>query len=213
MIRSISLALCLLLFGILSAGNAQESPPYKRIACVGDSITHGGYPQQLAVLFKNAVEVGNFGVGGATLLNSGDKPYQKQKAFKDALSYNADCVIIMLGTNDSKPQNWKNKDQFAADYLDLIQKFKSLPNHPRIFICYPPLVANQGKYGINEAGVREEMADIDSIAKSENLPLIDMHSPFLGKESLFGDNVHPNAKGQELLARTAYKALTGKEPQ
>ena len=72
-----------------------------------------------------------------TLLNHGDKPYQKENAFKAALAYKPDVVVIMLGTNDTKPQNWKFKDQFAADYKDLIEQFAKLPSKPRIFICRP----------------------------------------------------------------------------
>jgi len=29
-------------------------------------------------------------------------------------------VVIVLGTNDTKPQNWKNKEHFVANYTDLI---------------------------------------------------------------------------------------------
>ena len=47
-------------------------------------------------------------------------------------------VVIVLGTNDTESQNWKNKEHFVADYTDLIGKFAKLPTKPRVFICYPP---------------------------------------------------------------------------
>jgi len=138
-----------------------------RVACVGDSITAGSgtrvrelesYPAQLQrMLDEHSWLVGNFGVSGATLMNSGDKPYQKLPAFLDALKFNPDVVIVMLGTNDSKPQNWRYQEQFVADYRDLLGKFKALPKSPRIFICRPVIVTGAGNFGISEAGVAAEL--------------------------------------------------------
>jgi len=80
-----------------------------RIACVGDSITYGAgikgrvtksYPAQLQELLGATYNVGNFGVSGRTLLKKGDKPYWENKAYKNALDFKPDIVIIKLGTND-----------------------------------------------------------------------------------------------------------------
>src|ERR1700761_8232573 len=112
-------------------------PVPMRIACVGDSIVAGAflpnpefdsYPGQLFRMLGDQWEVNNFGVSGATLLNAGDKPYQMEKAFTNALKYNPNIVIIGLGGNDSKPQNWKFKELFVEDYKNLIKKFKALPS-------------------------------------------------------------------------------------
>lgn len=72
-----------------------------RVACVGDSITAGvgaargkSYPAQLAKVLGDKWEVRNFGVSGSTLLKRGDLPYQKQQAFKAALEYNPNVVVI-----------------------------------------------------------------------------------------------------------------------
>ena len=191
-----------------------------RLACVGDSITVGvgtsdhasqSYPSQLKRMLDEHWQVSNFGVSGATLLNSGDKPYQKQAAFQNALKLSPDVVVIMLGTNDSKPQNWKFKDQFAADYKDLIEKFKSLPSHPQVFICDPVPVPGAGNYGINEAGVQEEIPMLEKVAREEGTGLIDLHGALAGKDGFFPDRVHPNVDGAAAMAKTVFKALTGKE--
>src|SRR5947208_169754 len=92
-----------------------------KVACVGDSITAGAgvkdaknkYPAQLGELLGTGYDVKNFGNSGSTMLDDGDKPYKKQKSFTDAVAFAADIVVIKLGTNDSKPQNWAKKDGFA----------------------------------------------------------------------------------------------------
>ncbi len=192
-----------------------------RVACVGDSITFGSgtripelqsYPAQLQRMLEPAEwEVRDFGVSGATLMNSGDKPYQKQRACADALAFKPDIVVIMLGTNDSKPQNWRTPDAFAADYHDLIAKFKALPQPPRIFVCRPVLVVGEGRYGISGPVVDKEIPLIDAIAHGERVGLIDQHATLVGHEALLEDKVHPDAEGANLMARTAYRALTGHE--
>ena len=52
-------------------------------------------------------------------------------------NFDPDIAIIMLGTNDAKPQNWKFKDEFIADYAALIAELRSLPTHPLIMVCLP----------------------------------------------------------------------------
>ena len=192
-----------------------------RVACVGDSITAGSgtkvrelesYPAQLQRMFdERSWLVGNFGVSGATLMNSGDKPYQKLPAFQDALKFNPDVVIVMLGTNDSKPQNWRFKEQFVADYLDLPGKIKALPKTPRIFICRPVAVIGAGNFSINGAAVAEELPLLDAIARDAQVGVIDMRGALGGEETLLPDHVHPSTAGANRLARAAYRALTGVE--
>ncbi len=189
-----------------------------RVACVGDSITAGvgasggqAYPDQLGQMLGNKWEVHNFGVSGCTLLNHGDNPYQKQGAFKAALAYKPDVVVIMLGTNDTKPQNWKFKDQLAADYKDLIGQFAKLPSKPRIFICRPVPVPAGGNWGINEPGVEEEIPIIDKVAEETASGVIDMHAALADHPEMLPDHVHPNTAGATAMARAACKALTGKE--
>ncbi|MEZ0274660.1 MAG: GDSL-type esterase/lipase family protein, partial [Roseimicrobium sp.] len=83
---------------------AQPASALTKVACVGDSITAGSgvkdpakkYPAQLGVLLGSEFEVKNFGVGGATMLDEGDKPYKKQKAYTSALEFVPDIVVIKL---------------------------------------------------------------------------------------------------------------------
>lgn len=191
-----------------------------RVACVGDSITFGAgtgipefdsYPAQLRRMMGEKWNVQNFGVSARTLLNQGDYPYQKEAACTNALKFNPDVVIILLGANDTKPQNWKFKDEFVPDYKQLIEKFKALASRPRIFICHPTPVIGIGNYGINEPGIQGEIKLIDGIAVDENVGIIDLHSVLAAKDELLPDRVHPDAAGATLMAKKVYATLTGNE--
>ncbi len=200
-----------------ACATAAEKTPI-RVACVGDSITAGvgaskgnSYPDQLGRMLGAEWTVRNFGVSGTTLLNHGDRPYQKQGAFKKALEFQPNIVVIKLGTNDTKPQNWKFKDEFVADYKDLIGQFAKLPSRPRIFICRPAPVPGKGNFGINEAGVLEQLPMLDKIAAEENATVIDIYAALKDHPEMLPDRVHPNTAGATIMARTVFKALTGKE--
>jgi lysophospholipase L1-like esterase len=208
---------------IPSLARAQETAPVDaasftgtiKLACVGDSITQGvgaaagqSWPDQIRTMLGTKWEVRNFGVSGSTLLNAGDKPYQKEGAFAKAREFLPDVVVIILGTNDTKPQNWKHKDSFAADYRDLIGKFAGLPSKPRIYICYPPYIAGDGSWGINEANTQAEIPIIDAVAKEAKVGVIDVHAALVGKDALIPDKVHPNTQGATEIAKAVYRGLT-----
>ncbi|RYX81999.1 hypothetical protein EON83_21470 [bacterium] len=209
-----------------TAAHAQQNQtddlrPAIKLACIGDSITAGSgtsnsffaYPSQLQRMLGKKWEVRNFGVSATTLLNSGDKPYQKESAMKNALEFKPNVVVIMLGTNDSKPQNWAFNEQFGADYRDLISKFKALETHPRIVVCNPPLVPGAGNFGINEPAVLKEIPLIKIMAEQEKVEVVDVHGAFADKDALFPDRVHPNNEGASVLAKTVYAGVTGEKWQ
>ena len=99
-----------------SQAAAQVRTP-THVACVGDSITYGymassasaSYPSVLQNLFGSSVKVMNYGHNGATMLSTGDLPYQTVTEYTAATTFVSGAgatavvdVIIMLGTNDSK---------------------------------------------------------------------------------------------------------------
>jgi lysophospholipase L1-like esterase len=209
----------------VSAVAAQPTDPinpagYKapvKVACIGDSITQGvgaakgkSYPSQLQEMLGDRWKVGNFGVSGRTLLKKGDHPYWIEKAYQDALAYEPDVVIIMLGTNDTKPQNWKFESEFVADYTELVKSFQALASKPRVYVCRPCPVPEPGLAGINESNVKEEIKRIDKLAKDMGLGVIDMHKALEDKPELLPDKVHPSTEGAGEMAEAAFQALTGK---
>ena len=132
---------CIFLAASVLSGRADS---VTRIACVGDSITYGAairdranhcYPKVLGDLLGKGYTVRNYGVNGATLLKNGDRPYWKLGAFKQATDFGPNVVILKLGTNDTKPQNWgKVGKEYEADLRAMVIHFKSLPTKPTIFM-------------------------------------------------------------------------------
>jgi lysophospholipase L1-like esterase len=188
-----------------------------RLACVGDSITAGvgaakdwSYPAQLQRMLGPGYDVRNFGVSGATLLRNGDRPYEKQAEFKAALDFKPDLVILMLGTNDTKPQNWgPHAAEFDGDYRWLVGQLKGSNPSQKLFACLPCWVAAAGRYGINELVLEHEIPLINKIVSDLHLPEIDMHAALEGHSEDLPDTVHPNNIGATLMAKAAFKAITG----
>jgi lysophospholipase L1-like esterase len=193
----------------------------KHIACIGDSITYGSgiadrtndsYPAQLQRILRQydpAWQVSNFGVSGATLLRRGDKPYIKETAYASALASKPDIVVIKLGTNDSKPQNWQYKADFVADYSNMIDAFRALPSKPVVWIC-KPAPAFAVNFTIRPEVIRDEILPlVEQISREKNAPVIDLYTALLNSGSLFPDAIHPNAEGAALMARTIAPFLLG----
>jgi lysophospholipase L1-like esterase len=185
-----------------------------RVACIGDSITEGAgiesgkkYPDQLQKLLGSGYSVKNFGVSGRTLLKKGDFPYWNEKAYKDALVWDPQVVIIKLGTNDSKPQNWKYSAEFESDYRELLQSFKSLAAKPVIYLC-TPLPVFKDRWGIRENVVRDEVTPlVKKIAAAEGLKVIDLYTAMGGEGALLPDGVHPDAGGATVMAHEVYQVV------
>ena len=212
---AVSVVVALVVWGVAATAQA------RLVACVGDSITYGsgiadrardGYPAQLQRILRQydpSWEVQNFGVSGATLLSKGDKPYVREAAYNAARACNPDVVIIKLGTNDSKPQNWQYKGDFVSDYESMIAAFRALPSKPQVWIC-KPVPAFYVNFSIRPEVIRDEILPlIDQISREKNAPVIDLYTALLDRGSLFPDGIHPNAEGAGLMAQTIAPLLLG----
>ena len=209
-----------------------------RVACVGNSITDGhgidmapsqGYPAQLQRMLGKDYWVKNFGVSGRTMLNKGDQPYMTELAWQDAQAFKPDVVVIKLGTNDSKSQNWKYSSEFRQDLEqmiltlrpDLAQPAKSAkkgkkakktqvaaPQKPRILLC-TPIPALKTSWGINESVIANEIIPIQQeVAQKYGLQIVDLHTLFTGDGAgMLDDGIHPDSKGARRLAELVAKAI------
>ena len=188
-----------------------------RVACIGNSITFGAgiknrsrdsYPSVLARMLGDNYWVKNFGVSARTMLNKGDHPYMNEPAYKNALAFNPNIVVIKLGTNDSKSFNWKYKADFMKDAQTMIDAFKGLPSQPKIYLCYPSKAYPTGD-GINDDIISKEIIPmIKKLAKKNDLSVIDLHTAMDGMPELFPDRIHPNEKGAQVMAKAVYQSIS-----
>lgn len=208
--------LLFLAFFCLVQLSAQEAKI--KVACVGNSITFGAgiedranhsYPSVLGRMLGDGYEVANFGFSSRTLLNKGDYPYMKEIMYQDALNYLPNVVVIKLGTNDSKPQNWKYKEEYPKDMETMVKAFQSLSSKPKIYLCYPA-TAFSIQWGINDSVIVADVIPlIDKVAKKMGLEVIDLHAPTKELKALFPDDIHPNPQGAAVLAKEVYQVITG----
>ncbi len=209
----------LVLCSLAMVATSFAAEPPSRVACIGDSITEGAgadpgksYPSQLQELLGTGWKVGNYGVSGRTLLDKGDFPYTKENAYQDALQFLPNVVIIMLGTNDTKPQNWRYDHEFVADYTKLVAAFRALESKPQIYLCRPCPVVGDGSFDITEKNLQKVIQKVDALAKDLKTGVIDMYAALEGKPELIPDKVHPNTQGALEMSKAAAAVLTAQPP-
>ena len=190
----------------------------KKVACVGDSITWGftilnpgkhGYPAVLQHLLGQEYEVRNFGYNDAAARFDADTPYVTKKVYTESLAWNPDIVILMLGTNDTKPWNW-NPEIFRRDYVRLVDSYLALPSHPQVVLVAPirifrvirvPIIALNPD--VLEEGVRPAIREI---AEQKGLQLVDLYGLFDNARHC-RDGIHPQRRGARMLAEAVFDAV------
>ncbi|MCB9421731.1 MAG: hypothetical protein H6667_18165 [Ardenticatenaceae bacterium] len=195
-----------------------------RVACIGDSITHGGgglffkdpnksgYAPYLQEMFGEKYLALNYGHNGRTLLQSGDYPYRQSLMFTASQNSDPAIVLIMLGTNDSKPHNW-NAEEYERELAEFVQIYKSLPGNPTTYLMVPPAAfVRKGKkevvFDIRDTIIENEIVPIvKRVAEQIEAPLIDMFSATQDHPEYFQDGVHPNKLGSKALAKTIFEVL------
>ena len=209
-------------------GNFRQIHPYTepsdgqiRVACVGDSITYGygikgwkenAYPVVLGRLLGDKYCVNNFGYTGRTVQTDGNKPFTKEKLYQKSLDYQPDIVVLMLGSNDSKPCNWHGIDAFKAAYGEIIDSYLGLESKPKVYIMTPPPVfpSKSGKvlYDLDATLISGDITlAAKQLAEEKGLTLIDMNAVFADRSDLFSDGAHPTAEGAKLFAKTVFEAI------
>lgn len=193
-----------------------------RIATVGDSITYGdkylfrftesSYPVELQRLLGQSYQVLNYGIPSRTAIKTADYPYWNENYLQHSMQVNPEYVIIMLGTNDSKPYNW-DAESYRKDLKELVELYKNLENQPKIFLMTPSAAFIQkGKnsvvYNIDKEVISNEILPIVvEIADDCQVSLIDIYAATVNHPEYFKDGVHPNDKGKKLIASLVYNAI------
>ncbi|MDE5744728.1 MAG: hypothetical protein K2H84_03590, partial [Paramuribaculum sp.] len=212
-------AAALLLAGVAAFALSAANPI--KVACVGNSITHGigvenreqnAYPKQLQARLGDAYEVEGFGRPGATLLFKGHNPYVKSPEFRAALAFKPDIIVVHLGVNDTDPRNWPDyNSEFIKDYLALIDSFKTVNPSVRVILAnLTPITAKHKRFATGTRDWRIKIrSTIETVAQIAGAELIDFAEQLRDRTNYIEDGVHPNAKGATILANAAYSAITG----
>nr|MBQ4319870.1 hypothetical protein [Clostridia bacterium] len=209
-------------FAIDFAVNAAE---YKKIACVGDSLTAGhswpkeSYPVYLGEELGADYEVGNFGFNGASICGYNPnifKKYVDQTVYPASLEMDADIVVIMLGTNDSK--DWpKSEPEFAGLYTDLVNSYKeNNPDVKILMVTAPPTMADN-KFNIPNDVIRDNVVPAQrKLAEELGLPMLDLrqimeemdggYEAMIRQDAAF-DGVHFSVEGAKYLAKLVAEAI------
>ena len=184
-----------------------------KVACVGNSITYGAgipnreknsYPAQLQYYLGDGYEVRNFGSNGATAQSDGDYPYVRTGVYSESKNFLPDIVLIKLGTNDTKPQNWKDEKRFMDEYQTLIDAYRSLDSHPQVILLTPVRCFLTEKNTISPRIIEEEVRPaVEQLAYDNRLGIIDLNN-MLGNQwnqAIMPDRLHPSSIGAGAIAR------------
>ena len=194
-----------------------------KISCVGNSM-------QLANMLGNNYKVVNCGRSGDTMLRNikwgdgGNRSYwgTTDHGYGQAKNERPDIVIIALGTNDAGGDVWNSNEakagygssyNFRKDYTEMINEFKAINGNVKVYICLPPTIYanNQNNMdGWHNKNLEDVlMPIIRQVAAATGATLIDLHTITRNhRNDLYNDDLHPNQKGQTLLAQTIYNAIT-----
>ena len=221
LLRTMRLKIILnLLICLLSSGNIFAQKATVKVACIGNSITYGAfianreqncYPAQLQAYLGDGFEVRNYGVSGSTLLSKGDYPYIKTGEYIESQNFQPDIVLIKLGTNDTKPQNWKYKNDFMTDYQRLIDSYKALDSHPRIILLTPVRCFLPEGTPINAEQIEHQIRPmVEELAWKNQLETINLFNLFgdQWKKQIFPDRLHPSSIGAGTMAYAIGNYLT-----
>lgn len=195
----------------------------RRIACIGDSITFGAgvfatrkadaWPVLWQMLLGKEYQVLNYGVSGATLQKEGDFPYRKIGFLGRLDAARPELVLLMLGTNDSKPYNWDGP-RFAREYEELVTELLSSPGTRRVALAVPPKAFPEKKLGVIAFDISNDVIQdsirplILSLGERYSLPVVDLYAFTEEHPEWFDDGVHPNKAGNRSIAQHIFKELT-----
>src|SRR5690606_5131642 len=135
---------------------------------------------------------------GATLLQNGHNPYNKTKAYQDALAFEPDIIVIALGLNDTDPRNWPNyHNEFESDYADLIADVREINPNVEVYVCsMTPIFSGQRRF---LSGTRDRSDRIQShipqIVAANNNHFDGNHTVLAARIDLFDGQLHPIGGG------------------
>ena len=185
----------------------EEPSDALKIACVGDSLTHGyglfnrnrdSYPSQTSALLPPGWEVRNYGFNGACATDGHDDFYLNND-LEELVRWNADIIILMLGSNDSKDSIWESRLNYIKGLEKILNRIKGIKTH--IILMTPP-PCHLNFFGIQNDRIHNEIIPaLRQYSLQEGYPLLETGPLFLNEEGIYLDNIHMTPKGYAILSR------------
>jgi lysophospholipase L1-like esterase len=216
-----------LFFVPIAIGIVAFTPPTKkkRVIFFGDSITElavkpGGYIVKLDSMIAAQSKAGEYELIGSGI--GGNKIYDLYlRMEEDVLAKEPDVVFVYIGVNDVWHMRTfgtgTDPDKFEKFYQAIINKLKA--KNIKVILCTPAVIGEKTDFSNQLDGdLNEYSRIIRNIAGKNSLPVVDLRKSFLDYNLknnpdnktngiLTTDNVHLNAKGNQLVADEMWKVL------
>ena len=210
-----------MLFCLASHLTAAESAA-KKVVCLGDSITHRGYPKVLGELLKmNAINAGVSGQNSKAGL---------ARLKKDALDQKPDVVVLLFGTNDSRLDSSSAHveiPKFSENLTSIIRQSREAG--AKVVLCTMSPI-NEEKYFTRHKKADFESAGglgavltkyreaIQAVGKKEGATVLNLNQSLEYDATwLSADGVHPTEAGNkhvaELVAEVVGPMLKAEAPK
>lgn len=182
------------------------------VVCLGDSITHRGYPQVLGKLLD--VRVVNAGINGNTSRQG------LARLQRDVLSLRPDAVVVFFGANDSRldsPKTQVDLPEYKSNLEKIIDRCQKAG--AKVLLGTMPPIVSEPYYtrhpkkdydvvGGLQKRIEQYRETALKVGQQKNVPVVDLNE-LLKKEPKWvsDDGVHPTPEGNEILARLMAEKL------
>ncbi|MEU4014971.1 GDSL-type esterase/lipase family protein [Microbacterium sp. NPDC028030] len=190
------------------------------VAAVGDSNTYGAgvlfrgrarrsYPGRLQQLLGERYQVLNYGVNRRTLQHDGDWPYDATPSAEASVRVGADIVLIMLGSNDARGENW-NAARFESELVAFVERYRAAG--ATVHLLTPP-VAFENRRGVSARTIEAEVVPlVRRVARARDIGLIDVFEITKASVASHPDGIHLDARSSAIVAAAVAEALALPSP-
>lgn len=193
-------------------GLAAGGDPMPTVVCLGDSITHAGYPAILEKLLP--VRAINAGVGGDTTR----KALKRLEA--DVLAHRPEAVVMFFGANDSRqdaPGSQVPIDEYEANLGELVERCQKAG--AKVLLGTMPPISPEPYYKRHPREKYEPLGGLERIVESyraaalrvataKGAQPLDLNQLLRAKpEWMNPDGVHPSPRGKEIIAELVAREL------
>jgi lysophospholipase L1-like esterase len=182
------------------------------VVCLGDSITHAGYPAELEKMLP--ARVINAGVPGNTSRQG------LARLGRDVLSQKPAAVVVLFGTNDNRedaPRIHVPVDEYERNLKTIIERCNAIGAKVVLGTIPPidpkPYFTRHDKAKFDAAGGLEKLIERYRAAalragKLHNVPVVDLNRLLANERGWRRDDgVHPTAEGNRLLAKLFFEQV------